>query len=153
MSPASIAKEIQGRRNQIIEDWSRSVRLDPRIKSDEGLSAPELIDHVPAIVEEICELIGKSEIPGVRNTIESRANVYTRLHQGYSGRDLVRELSLLRITLLEHLWEIPSDEPVSAKERQGAAIIINLYLDEEMRYAISVFCDRSTDSAPERPSN
>jgi hypothetical protein len=49
-------------------------------------------------LEEVCELIRKGETPGVRNSLEARANVYVRFHQGYTGRDLVSELSLLRMT-------------------------------------------------------
>jgi hypothetical protein len=139
MRQGSIADLIENRIEQLIEDWTKSVREDPRIQSDAKLSKPELIDHVPAILQEISELIRNSETPEVRNSIEARANVYTRLRQGYSGRDLVRELSLLRITLLDYLMEISSKLSLTAKERHGSATIINLYLDEEMRYAISVF--------------
>jgi len=119
------------------------MREDPRIQSDANLTKPELIDHVPAILEEICELIRKREIPGVRNSLEARANVYVRFHQGYTGRDLARELSLLRITLLDYLMELSLGGTVdlSSEERHEASRIINLYLDEEMRYAISVFCN------------
>ena len=118
------------------------MREDPRIQSDENLTKPELIDHVPAILEEICELIRKREIPGVRNSLEA-ANVYVRFHQGYTGRDLVRELLLLRITLLDYVMELSPGGTigVNSEERHEAGKIINLYLDEEMRYAISVFCN------------
>lgn len=143
MSNATIASIIESHLERLIEDWSRAVRDDPRISSDAQLSKPELIDHIPAIIQEICELIRKGETPGVRNTHEARASVYTRIRQGYSGRDLIRELSLLRVTLLGHLTDLPSDETdrVKLEDRDGAARIINLYLDEEMRYAISVFGD------------
>ena len=136
-----IAEKIKGRIDQLVEAWTVAVRQDPRIESDEGLSLPQLVDHVPAILEEICVLIRKNEVPDVRNVNEARVNVYTRLHQGYKGRDLVRELSLLRITLLDHLMEISLAEPggLNVKEWHNAATILNLYLDEEMRYAISVF--------------
>jgi hypothetical protein len=152
MSQTLVANLVESQIGQLVEDWTNAVRDDPRIQSDDKLSKPELIDHVPAIIEEICELIRKSETPGVRNSLEARASVYTRLHQGYTGRDLVRELSLLRITLLDYLTEISSSERLNlnAKERHDAARIVNLYLDEEMRYAISIFCNRSIDS-PQEP--
>jgi hypothetical protein len=151
MSQSLIAEQLESQIGQIVEDWTGAVRDDPRIQSDAKLSKPELIDHVPAIIEEICELIRKSETPGVRNSLEARANVYVRLQQGYSGRDLVRELSLLRITLLDYLMEISRQRfELTAKEHRDAAKILNLYLDEEMRYAISVFCDRSPE-LPQEP--
>jgi hypothetical protein len=143
MSQATIADAIEKRIDELIEKWTLAVRDDPRIESDEKLSKPELIDHVPAIVEEICRLIRDGETPDVRNSHEARANVYTRFHQGYKGRDLIRELSLLRITLLDYLVALEEASPdVDAKARHDAATILNLYLDEEMRYAISVYSNR-----------
>ena len=151
MSQAVIADGIKDNIRQLIENWIAAVRDDPRIESDDKLSKPELIDHVPAIIEEICELIRSGETPGVRNVSEARANVYTRFHQGYTGRDLIRELSLLRITLLDYLMEISSDASrgVDAKNRHDAGTILNLYLDEEMRYAITVYCSPSSASREE----
>jgi len=151
MSQQAIADKIHGRIDQLVGAWSLAVRRDPRIVSDENLSLPELIDHIPAILEEICVLIRKDEIPDVRNVNESRVNVYTRFHQGYKGRDLVRELSLLRITLLDNLLEISLAEPggINLKEWHSAATILNLYLDEELRYAISVFGGTSTVKPPQ----
>jgi hypothetical protein len=140
MSRAAIADAIENQIDKLIETWTVAVRDDPRIESDKKLSKPELIDHVPAIVEEICRLIREGETPDVRNSHEARANVYTRVQQGYKGRDLIRELSLLRITLLDHMIAFSEESPdIDAKERHDAATILNLYLDEEMRYAISVY--------------
>ncbi|MEK6322460.1 MAG: RsbRD N-terminal domain-containing protein [Acidobacteriota bacterium] len=150
MSQAAIADKIQGCIDQLIGAWLVAVRKDPRIESDDILTQPELIDHVPAILEEICSLIRKGETPGVRNVNEAQVNVYTRFHQGYKGRDLVRELSLLRITLLDYLLEISLAEPggLDAEEWHTAARILNLYVDEEMRYAISVYSNPPSSAQP-----
>ena len=148
MSQEAIASAIENHLERLIAIWTSAVRDDPRIESDAMLSKPELIDHVPAIVQEICELIRKDEVPNVRNSHEARANVYGRYQQGYKGRDLIRELSLLRITLLDHLKEISEDKEAvfDSEEVHNASKILNLYLDEEMRYAISVY-----GSAPGEP--
>src|SRR5688572_28753857 len=146
MSSNEIADQIQSHIAPLIEAWTAAVRQDSRIQSDDNLTKPELIDHVPAILDEICQLIRTREIPGVRNSLEARANVCVRFHQGYTRRDLVRELSLLRIALLDHLMELSwgQEAGFSSEERHEAGKIINLYLDEEMRYAISVFCNPPT---------
>src|SRR2546425_5155088 len=112
MSRATIADKIEGRIDHLIEAWCIAVRQDPRIDSDQNLSQPELIDHVPAILEEICSLIRKGETPDPENVDEARVNLYTRFHQGYKGRDLVRELSLLRITVLDYLMEMSLDQSI-----------------------------------------
>jgi hypothetical protein len=76
MSQEAIADQIENHLERLIEIWTSAVRDDPRIESDAILSKPELIDHVPAIIQEICELIRKNEVPNVRNSHEARANVY-----------------------------------------------------------------------------
>jgi len=150
MSQAAIADEIENHLERLVEIWTSAVREDPRIESDATLSKPELIDHVPAIIQEICELIRKNEVPTVRNSHEARANVYGRYQHGYKGRDLIRELSLLRITLLDHLRDVSEDKEASfdSEEIHNASKILHLYLDEEMRYAISVY---GSSPAPEAP--
>jgi RsbT co-antagonist protein rsbRD N-terminal domain len=153
MNKTKVANAIEAHLDQLIESWSQTVRDDPRIESDAKLSKPELIDHVPAIIQEICALIRNGETPDVHNSHEARANVYTRFHQGYQGRDLVRELSLLRITLLDYLTALASDESlgIDDKSRHQAATILNLYLDEEMRFAISIYSHPQNGSQPESP--
>jgi hypothetical protein len=151
MSQAAIADKIEAQIDRLVDTWIRAVRDDPRIESDNRLSNPELVDHVPAIIHEICDLVRNDKTPDVRNSHEARANVYVRFHQGYKGRDLIREISLLRITVLDFLTAISSDETqaLSAEGLQNTARILNLYLDEEMRYAISVYSDSPSSAAPE----
>ena len=140
MTPETIADAIENQLDELVEKWAVAVRDDPRIESDEKLSKPELIDHIPAIVQELCQLIRDGKSPDVRNSHEARASVYMRVHQGYKGRDLIRELSLLRIILLDYLMAFAEASPdVDADSRNEAATTLNLYLDEEMRYAISVY--------------
>jgi hypothetical protein len=149
VSEAVIAELSERNIGQLIEDWTQAVRADPRIQSDSRLTTPELIDHVPAIVSEICGLMRQGEKPGATNTHEARANVYTRVQQRYTGGDLVRELSFLRIALIDFVVETASQEPlgITMSDRHDAIQLLNLYLDEEMRYAITV-CDPGAVALP-----
>lgn len=155
MNKRKIADAIEGHLDQLIESWSQSVRDDPRIESDAKLSKPELIDHVPAIIQEICALIRNGETPEIRNSHEGRANAYTRFHQGYNGRDLVRELSLLRITLLDYLNEVAAGKSlgIDDESRHQAGKILNLYLDEELRFAISIYSNPQNNSQTKSPKS
>lgn len=139
MKPAAIAKALKEDCKSLTETWIQKVRDDYRITSDEGLSKHELMDHVPAIIQEIGGLIEAGEHPDIGNTHEARASVYTRYHQGYRGSDVIRELSLLRQILCNYLLNYQPSLPLEdyAKLTQ----VINSYIDEEMRYAISVYGD------------
>jgi len=144
MKQTQISIAIGRHINKLTEAWMQQVREDNRITSDEELSWRELQDHVPQIIEEICEFIKTGELPDQKNTHEARASVYLRFNQGYRGRDLIRELSLLRLLLFDHLTQVFSTtSELTVADYAQSGRIINLYLDEEMRYAISVYGDLS----------
>src|SRR5690349_6005952 len=101
----NLADLLQGHNPEIVNDWIEAVRRDPRIHSDEDLTDRGLRNHVPFIIEEICGLLRVGQTPQASNTREGRVHVYTRYRQGYRARDLVCEISLLRILLLDRLAE------------------------------------------------
>jgi hypothetical protein len=139
----NLADLIQSQNSEIVNDWIDAVRSDPRIHSDEDLTDRGLRNHVPFIIEEICGLLRVGQTPQAANTREGRVHIYTRYRQGYRARDLVCEISLLRILLLDELAE----QMVSAQGGGGlktyveASRIVNRYVDEELRYAISVYTE------------
>src|SRR5215813_5644947 len=110
MSYSALAQLIRNNLERILEDWRSVVRDDPRINSDAALSKKELTDHIPQIIDQICELISVDEEPSTATTDEARAAVYMRVHQGYSGRDLIWELTLLRMILLRRVASFGFDK-------------------------------------------
>ena len=144
MSLPQIADLIHTRNHRIVNSWIEAVRNDPRIHSDEDLTDNGLRNHVPFIIEEICQLLREGETPVATNTREGRVHVYTRYRQGYRARDLVCEISVLRIMLLDDLAE----QTHGLKLYVEAARTINRYIDEELRYAISVYTEADKKDPP-----
>jgi hypothetical protein len=143
MTIPNLADLIQSRSREIVNAWIEAVRADPRIHSDEDLTDQGLRNHVPFIIEEICQLLRAHETPQAANTREGRVHVYTRYRQGYRARDLVCELSLLRLMLLDDLAEamLSTQGLGGMRAYVAAARDINRYVDEELRYAISVYTE------------
>lgn len=143
MADEKLAVLLESQIEYLTDAWMDTVRKDPRINSDDVLSRSQLRDHVPAILEDICQLLRSGETPDFTNTLEGRVNVYLRLLQGYRGRDLAREISLLRILLLDFLADKCADGSLKANVRtyHRAARIINLYMDETLRNAISAYSE------------
>jgi hypothetical protein len=143
MGYSALADLIRSNIGSIVAGWRSVVRDDGGIHSDENLSTKELTDHVPQILEQICELISLDEEPSIATTNEARASVYMRVHQGYSGRDLIGELSLLRMILLHEIatYGLEKLTVLGLEQYVRVSQIINLYIDLEMRYAISVYSD------------
>lgn len=149
MTNELIADRLEAEIQEVVARWRSAVRSDQRIRSDSALSQRELTDHVPQIVEEICDLIRSDQDPSISTTDEARANVYIRVRQGYSGPDLVWELSLLRMALLRYLAELQLETQLGIDLDRYVRLssIVNLYLDLELRYAISVYTDIASGEA------
>ena len=143
MANENLSALIEGNNVQITETWMRAVRNDARIESDAALTRLELRDHVPAIIEEICELLRADETPNPGNTLEGRVKVYLRFQQGYRGRELGREVSLLRTVILDFLAGRCTEPSLNlgVEAYYPAARIINLYMDEILINAISTYSE------------
>ncbi|MDC4223578.1 MAG: RsbRD N-terminal domain-containing protein [Candidatus Manganitrophus sp.] len=143
MANEKLSALVERNIEQITQTWMQSVRNDARIDSDATLTHSELRDHVPAIMEEICELLRANETPTPTNTLEGRVKVYLRFQQGYRGRELAREVSLLRTVMLDFLTDRCSSPLMNASLRgyYPTIRIINLYLDEVMINAISAYSE------------
>jgi hypothetical protein len=143
MTLPDLANLIQTRNRDIVDAWIEAVRSDQRIRSDEDLTDKGLRNHIPFIIDEICQLLRTGETPQAANTREGRVHVYTRYCQGYRARDLVSEISLLRLLILDSLFDSILSQQVesSLKTFVEASRTINRYLDEELRYAISVYTE------------
>jgi hypothetical protein len=148
MSTRKIADLIQSRNEEVVQIWMDEVRRDSRIQSDHRLSSTGLRDHVPDLIEEACRLLRDGQIPRAANTSEARVHAYIRYRQGYRARDLVCEISLLRVTLLKIAAEFLIMGSVELNSFLTASEIINLYLDEELRYGISVYTEAEQDPPP-----
>lgn len=144
MTLPEIADLIDRSADELLRLWIDAVRSDEGITSDEDLSEGGLIDHVPFMLEEISRILRDGRRPTAADIREARVHAYTRFRQGYRARDLVRESSHLRLILLDHVSATLSRKtngrtPLGAYHE--AARAINLYLDEELRYAVSIYTD------------
>jgi RsbT co-antagonist protein rsbRD N-terminal domain len=155
MKLADFADLIEKHIEELTAAWVDSVREDARIHSDDDLSPEGLRDHIPALLNEVCGLLRSGEDPTLQNTREARVHAYLRFRQGYRARELVRELSLLRSTLLDQIGVRLLDGPLDENLHGGldAMRVINLYIDEELSYAVAVYAEairtKDPDVAPE----
>ena len=154
MGLADIADLIQKHIEELTAEWIDSVRADSRIHSDDDLSPDGLRDHIPAVLDEVCGVLRSGEAPTLLDTREARVHAYVRFRQGYRARELVRELSLLRATLLNFITARLLAGPVDADLTACllAMRVINLYVDEELIYAVAVYTEAIQPRSPDTSS-
>jgi RsbT co-antagonist protein rsbRD N-terminal domain len=143
MPLVKIATLIETHRDELVKLWVEAVRADRSIQSDADLSEGGLIDHVPLLLDEVCDILRAGATPTAHNMIEARVHAYTRYCQGYRARDLVREIALLRHMLVLHLHAklSPDDELVRLPDVLTAVHSLNLYLDEELRFGVAIYTE------------
>lgn len=145
MKNKEFAELIERNRERLVQDWAAFVRADESIISNDDLSEGGLRDHVPEVIEEICEVLRVGINPDISSTREARVAAYTRFRQNYRAQDLAAEISILRMTLLDCLNEslLSSKMNLKITDYMEATRLIHLYIDEEMRYGFSIFAEHN----------
>jgi hypothetical protein len=138
----AISRLLRTGQETIVRDWTEKVASDRRINSDARLSYIQLIDHVPQIVEELQQAIvrGEREAP----MSEGREHGRQRWRQGYELKEVVRELMLLRATLVEFLERYSGALPTRTPEEITRSLnSINLFMDDEIYKTVEAYLDAS----------
>ena len=139
----AISRLLKSGQETIVRDWTEKVASDRRVKSDARLSYVQLIDHVPQIVEELQQAIvrGEQEMPTLS---EGREHGRQRWRQGYELKEVVRELTLLRATLVEFLERYSGALPARAPNDLARSLNhINLFMDDEIYRTVEAYLDAS----------
>lgn len=125
----------------IVRDWTEKVAADRRINSDERLTYVQLLDHVPQIVDELQRALSNNISDG-RMLCEGGEHGRQRWRQGYELKEVVRELTLLRATLLDFLERyrgalaLRTPDELTSSYRK-----INLFMDDEIYRTVEAYLE------------
>ena len=138
-----IRRLLKNGQETIVRTWTEKVTADRRINSDERLSYLQLVDHIPQIVEELHAALGNGngETPMLT---EGREHGRQRWRQGYELKEVVRELTLLRVTLVEFIEHYRGALPPRAPEELARSFHrINVFMDDEIYRTVEAYLDAS----------
>jgi hypothetical protein len=140
-----IRRLLRNGQETIVRAWTEKVTSDRRVNSDARLSYLQLVDHIPQIVEELHDALadGLTERPMLS---EGRQHGRQRWKQGYELKEVVRELTLLRVTLVEFLelyrGALPAREPEVLTRSFHR---INVFMDDEIYRTVEAYLDASAN--------
>ena len=138
-----IRRLLKNGQETIVRTWTEKVTADRRVHSDERLSYLQLVDHIPQIVEELHEALGDGNGHGHVLT-EGREHGRQRWRQGYELKEVVRELTLLRVTLVEFIEHYRGALPPRPPEELARSFHrINVFVDEEIYRTVEAYLDAS----------
>ena len=138
-----IRRLLKNGQETIVRTWTEKVTADRRINSDERLSYLQLVDHIPQIVEELHDALGEGG-EGARMLTEGREHGRQRWRQGYELKEVVRELTLLRVTLVEFIELYRGALPPRPPEELTRSFHrINVFMDDEIYRTVEAYLDAS----------
>jgi hypothetical protein len=142
-----IRRLLRNGQETIVRTWTEKVTSDRRVNSEERLSYLQLVDHIPQIVEELHRALGTEGSEGDAPMLnEGREHGRQRWRQGYELKEVVRELTLLRVTLVEFIELYRGALPARAPEELAHSFHrINVFMDDEIYRTVEAYLDASRD--------
>ena len=138
-----IRRLLRNGQETIVRTWTEKVTADRRIHTDESLSYLQLVDHIPQIVEELHEALGESRAEA-QMIMQGREHGRQRWRQGYELKEVVRELTLLRVTLVEFIEHYRGAlSPRPPEELARSFHRINVFMDDEIYRTVEAYLDAS----------
>jgi hypothetical protein len=136
-----LSRLLQNGHEIIVRDWTEKVAADRRVHSADRLTYLQLVDHIPQIVEELRRALA-AEPPAGRMLQEGSEHGRQRWQQGYELKEVVRELTLLRATILEFFDRYrgalrfhTSDEFTRYYQK------INVFIDDEIYKTVEAYLE------------
>lgn len=138
-----IRRLLKNGQETIVRTWTEKVAADRRVQSDERLSYMQLVDHIPQIVEELHDALGEASVKALALT-QGREHGRQRWRQGYELKEVVRELTLLRVTLVEFIELYRGALPPRPPEELAQSFHrINGFMDDEIYRTVEAYLDAS----------
>lgn len=145
--PEEISRLLLSGHETIVQKWTEKVTADRRVRSDARLTYLQLVDHVPQIVEELRDALVKNDRPEGAMLQQGRNHGRQRWQQGYELKEVVRELTLLRATLIEFIdtyrgaIRTQPDQLVQSYNR------ITGFMDEEIYKTVEAYLEAPREAA------
>ncbi|HEX8560070.1 MAG TPA: RsbRD N-terminal domain-containing protein [Pyrinomonadaceae bacterium] len=138
-----IRRLLRNGQETIVRAWTEKVTADRRVTSDANLSYLQLVDHIPEIVEELQRALADGQGPAPA-AVQGREHGRQRWRQGYHLKEVVRELTLLRATLVEFVEHYRGAlPPRGAEELSRSFHRINIFMDDEIYRTVEAYLDAS----------
>jgi hypothetical protein len=136
---SALCAAFQANIDAITLEWVRRVKSDAHMRSDDGLTTTQIVDHVPQMLEELCTLFEHEGVPDFQTIRASSQHGYTRSMEGYSLIDLLRELELLRDCVFDFVAETETKHHVNRRETIRALQTVNHYFGEDIIFVVEHF--------------
>jgi hypothetical protein len=113
------------------------------LHSDDPLTLPQLIDHVPQMLEELCVLLSQEDEPDFNAVRAASSHGYARSLAGYSLTELLRELELLRECVFNFVASAEAGREAGRAETISTLRTVNRYFGEDIIFVVEHYLRRN----------
>jgi hypothetical protein len=151
----NLSNFLADRRQQIISDWVASIRENDALPAADALSASQLKDHVPQILDELNETLYHAFDPQLKKRAawSAASHGYMRWQQHYDISQLIREIASLRTVLIYRLAEFQEESTANFNGQLGlfSMVVLHAFFDRLIRFSVDQFV--ATSSVLKLPKN
>ncbi len=133
--------------NDIVLRWVERVQADPYLQADDGLTHTQIVDHVPQMLEELCDILGRFQEPNFGEIRASSHHGYIRALEGYTLPELLRELELLRDCVFKFVAETEAVQDMNRAQMIRALRLVNEYFGEDIMFVVEHYLRRQKAQA------
>lgn len=122
--------------NSIVLRWIERVKADPFLHADDKLTHTQIVDHVPQMLDELCEVLEIGGEPDFNQIRAASHHGYIRSLEGYTLTELLRELEILRDCVFAF---VADTEPAHRMTRAETILLlrtINEYFGEDIIFVV-----------------
>jgi signal transduction histidine kinase len=123
------AQQLFVQHEAVVAQWLRAVRADPGIPTAQTLSETELRDHLDGVLKRLGEQLARALAPSPAPVAE--AHGVARSRQRYRVDELVREVAVLRSSLLEFFSSFLHEcRQIATEEYLRVTLLVHRFFDE-----------------------
>ena len=138
----SLSNYLADRRQQILSEWTERVLLDKHVPAANVQPITQLEDHIPQILDDLTRTLEDAFNQKVKDQAAWRAAIHgqIRWQQNYDVSQVIREISDLRLVLINHLAEFNNKRMPDLNGEPGlfAMVVLHSFFDR----LISISVDR-----------
>lgn len=142
-----VCRELRLSINDIVLVWIERVRSDPYLRADDGLTHTQIVDHIPQMLEELCDLLEHADATDFGNIRASSHHGYRRSLEGYTLTELLRELELLRDCVFTFVAETEAGHNLTRADIIHALRTVNEYFGEDVIFVVEHYLRRAGSDA------
>lgn len=129
-------------------DWIERLKRDSYLHADDRLTLAQIVDHVPQMLEELCDIFGREGEPDFNEIRAASQHGYIRSAEGYTLPELLRELEILRDCVFSFVAATEIRLGINRPDTIRALRLVNKYFGEDIIFVVEHFLKRDKPAEP-----